>query len=158
MTTTTNRPVRTLGIVGLVAGFLMLLVGGATWGVVSSQLSAQNITVSADAPFMAGTQVNNPLSAFAQAEVIEKHTMEITGGKTFADLDREDPLREVAQQGSFLRASLFTSVIAYGVAALVMGLGVLIGVNGYALTRVAAPATVREGATARASKPALATA
>jgi len=35
--------------------------------------------------------------------------------------------------GSFLRASLFTSVVAYGVAALVIGLGVLFGLFGHAL-------------------------
>ena len=37
--------------------------------------------------------------------------------------------------GSFLRASLFTSVVAFGVAALVMGLGVVFGMVGYAITR-----------------------
>ena len=37
---------------------------------------------------------------------------------------------------SFLRASLFSSVIAFGVAALVMGLGVLFGLIGFALTKV----------------------
>ena len=36
--------------------------------------------------------------------------------------------------GSFLRASLFSSVIAYGVAALVVGLGLIIGFIGWALT------------------------
>ncbi len=40
-------------------------------------------------------------------------------------LDREDPLRAVAQSASFLRASLFTSVVAFGVAAFAMGIGVL---------------------------------
>jgi zinc transporter ZupT len=37
---------------------------------------------------------------------------------------------------SFLRASLFSSVIAFGVAALVMGLGVIVGLIGFALTKV----------------------
>ncbi|QAY62759.1 aromatic ring-opening dioxygenase LigA [Xylanimonas allomyrinae] len=141
---TTHKPVRILGIVGLVAGLAMIVIGGATWGVVSAQLDDQRITVAADASFMAGTAVNNPLSAFAQAQVIDKHTLDITGGKTFAELDREDPLRATAQQGAFLRASLFTSVIAYGVAALVMGLGVLVAGNGYALTRIAAGAKVAQ--------------
>ena len=42
--------------------------------------------------------------------------------------------------GSFLRASLFTSVVAFGVAALVMGIGVVFGLIGFALRQVA-PAT-----------------
>ena len=53
------------------------------------------------------------------------HALEATGGKTYAELDREDPLRAVAQSASFLRASLFTSVVAFGVAAFAMGMGVL---------------------------------
>ncbi|WP_425953506.1 aromatic ring-opening dioxygenase LigA [Xylanimonas sp. McL0601] len=142
MSTTAKKPVRVLGIIGLVAGLAMIVVGGATWGVVTSQLNDQRITVSADAPFLAGTTVNNPLSAYAQAQIIEEHTMKITSGKTYAELDREDPLRTTAQQGAFLRASLFTSVIAYGVAALVIGMGVLVAGNGYALTRIATGAKV----------------
>ncbi|ACZ30675.1 hypothetical protein Xcel_1652 [Xylanimonas cellulosilytica DSM 15894] len=144
MSTTAAKPVRVLGVVGLVAGLLMVVIGGATWGIVSSQLADQRITVAEDASFMAGTTVNNPLSAFAQAQVIDEHTLNITGGKTFSELDREDPVRATAQQGAFLRASLFTSVVAYGVAALVMGLGVLVAGNGYALTRIAAGSTVRD--------------
>ena len=38
--------------------------------------------------------------------------------------------------GSFLRASLFSSVIAYGVSALVMGLGLIIGLMGWAFTPI----------------------
>ncbi|MCL1870789.1 MAG: aromatic ring-opening dioxygenase LigA [Promicromonosporaceae bacterium] len=143
MSTTTQRPVRTFGIIGLVAGLLMIVAGGATWGIVTSQLSSQNITVTSSAPFLAGSTVNNPFSAFAQAAGIEASTNEITGGQSFADLDREDPLREVAQQGAFLQASLFTSVVAYGVAALVIGMGAIVAGFGYALTRIAAGARVR---------------
>ena len=36
-------------------------------------------------------------------------------------------------QGNFVRASLFTSVLAYGVCALVVGLGVLSGATAAAL-------------------------
>ena len=66
------------------------------------------------------------------AEIISTHSLEATGGKTFDELDREDPLRAVAQSGSFLRTSLFTSVVAFGVAAFAMGMGllsILIGVG-----------------------------
>ena len=38
---------------------------------------------------------------------------------------------------SFLRASLFTSVVSFGVAAFAIGAGVLIGLVGWALTAVA---------------------
>jgi len=50
-----------------------------------------------------------------------------------ADLDKWTGLRTQAMNASFLRASLFTSVVAYGVAALVIGLGVMFGLLGWAL-------------------------
>ena len=50
-----------------------------------------------------------------------------------ADLDKWTAQRTQAMNASFLRASLFTSVVAYGVAALVIGLGVMFGLVGWAL-------------------------
>lgn len=45
---------------------------------------------------------------------------------------------------SFLRASLFTSVVAFGVAALVVGLGILFVLFGWGLHRLAgAPVIIR---------------
>lgn len=47
--------------------------------------------------------------------------------RTIAVLDRDDPLREVAMNASFLRASLFTSVtartIGLGAVSLTVGAG-----------------------------------
>jgi hypothetical protein len=57
--------------------------------------------------------------------VIEKHALEATGGLYYAELDREDPLRETAMTASFLQASLFTSIVAFGVAAMAAGMGVI---------------------------------
>lgn len=135
-----DRVVRLVGIVSIVAALVMIAAGATTWATVSAQLSAQNITVAEDAAFLAGDTVDGPFSAYAQAQIIDQHALDATGGKTYAELDREDPLREVAMNASFLRASLFTSVVAYGVAALVMGLGVLVGATGWALARLGRPA------------------
>ncbi len=65
------------------------------------------------------------------------HALEGTGGKTYAELDREDPAREGVMTGSFLRASLFTSVVAFGVATMAFGLGIGLILIGLALTRTA---------------------
>jgi hypothetical protein len=129
--------VKIVGILVLVAGIIMVIAGAITWVTVSSQLKAENIVVSEDASMAAGKTVSGPLSAYAQAEIINKHALEATGGKTYAQLDREDPLRQTAMTASFLRASLFTSVVAYGVAAMAMGLGVVNILLGWALGRVA---------------------
>lgn len=119
-----------VGVVVAVAGVFLFVAGVATWGMVQSNLSAENITVSEDASNFAGDPVDGPLTAYVEAQIINEHALEATGGKTYAELDREDPVREVARSASFLRASLFTSVVAFGVAALSMGLGVVFAALG----------------------------
>jgi hypothetical protein len=114
---------RTAYIVSVVVGVILILAGIGTWIVVSNTLAEQNITVSDDADCLAGDDVDGPYSAYCQAQVIQKHTLESTGGLTYAELDREDPLREVAMNSAFLQSSLFTSVVAFGVA----GMAVLMG-------------------------------
>ncbi len=127
---------RGLAIVVAVIGVVMVVAGAVTWYMVTDQLSAENITVSDDADFLAGDDVNGPFSAYAQAEVINKHALEATGGKTYAELEQDDPVRDVAMSASFLRASRFTSVVAYGVAAMAMGLGVTLFLIALALLSI----------------------
>lgn len=144
------KGVKVVGIVAMVVGLLMIVAGGVTWGLVSSQLAEEHITVSSDAAHFAGKTVNGPLDAYYQADIIKHHALEATGGKTYAELDREDPLRDVAMNGSFLRASLFTSVVAFGVAAFAMGMGVIVVLFGWAFTALAG-AKVESTATAGAA-------
>ena len=108
----------------IVLGTLMVLGGVATWFLVSSTLAEQNIVTPDDA-CLSGQQVDGPFTAYCQAEIIQAHTVEATGGMTYAELDREDPLREVAMDSSFLQASLFTSILAFGVSAMAVAMGIL---------------------------------
>jgi len=107
---------------------------------VQTSLADEKITVADDAARFAGEPVDGPLTAYYQADIIEKHALEGAGGKTYAELDREDPLRPMVMNGSFLRASLFTSIVSFGVAALAMALGVLFAAVGYAVRRLAGTA------------------
>lgn len=111
-------------ITSLIVGIILIVGGVGTWIIVSNTLAEQNITVSDDADCLAGDEVDGPLSAYCQAQVINKHTLETTGGLTYAELDREDPLRAVAMNSAFLQSSLFTSVVAFGVA----GMAILMGI------------------------------
>lgn len=122
-----------ISIVVMVVGALMVIAGAVTYGQVSSTLSAENITVSEDASCLAGQSVSGPFAAYCEADIINVHALEATGGKTYAELDREDPLRQVASSASFLRASLFTSVVAFGVAAMAIGVGIVFILIGVAL-------------------------
>ncbi|WP_448061888.1 aromatic ring-opening dioxygenase LigA [Cellulomonas hominis] len=151
-TTGNAKGVRVIGIITAVAGLVLLIAGGVTWGSVSSHLADERITVSDDAANFAGQDVTTPWAAFAQAAIIQRHALTATDGKTYAELGQDDPLRATAMNASFLRASLFTSVVAFGVAALVMGLGVLFVLVGYVFyaiggrrTVVTAPAAPVEG-------------
>ena len=65
--------------------------------------------------------------------MIDKHTMEITGGKTYAELEGDDPNRDTAMTSWFLQASLFTSVVAFGVAAMAIAVGIAFVLFGLAL-------------------------
>jgi hypothetical protein len=140
-TTTTGSTaagrIRVLGILVAVAGVILALAGVTTYVMVGNTLADEQITVSDDAQYFAGDQVDGPFTAYSEAQVIEKHALEASGGKTYAELDREDPTREVVMNGSFLRASLFTSVVAFGVAAMAVGLGVVFLLIGWALTTTA---------------------
>jgi len=124
---------RVVGVIVIIAGIVLTVAGATTWFSVQANLADERITVSSDSPRWAGDAVDGPLTAFQEAAMIEKHYLESTGGKTYAELDREDPKRELAQQASFLRASLFTSVVAFGVAALAGGLGIVLVLIGWAL-------------------------
>jgi hypothetical protein len=115
---------RTAYITSVILGVVLIVSGATTWIVVSNTLGNQNITVAEDASCLAGDDVNGPFSAYCEAQIIEQHALDSTGGLTYAELDREDPLRATAMNASFLRASLFTSVVAFGVA----GMAILMGI------------------------------
>ena len=140
-----SRGARVFAIIVLIIGVVLIVAGGVTWYMVRDQLVAEKITVADDADFLAGDDVDGPFSAYAQADVINEHALEATNGKTYAELDREDPARQTAMSASFLRASLYTSVVAFGVAAMAVGLGIALILIALALMSVAR-ATVHQAA------------
>ena len=136
--------VKVAGILGILGGIALIVVGIVVWVMVSSQLRAENITVPDDAIAFQGQTVAGPFTAYVQADIIQHHALEASGGKTYAELDREDPVRETMMNASFLRASLFTSVVSFGVAAFAIGVGIIVILFGLALTRLASvPVVVR---------------
>ena len=131
-----SKLVKVLAIVVIVAGAAQILLGGATYYLVQRELADEKIVVSDDAENLAGEPVEGPLTAYSQAMVIKEHAADIADGQTYAQLDQDDPRRPTVMTASFLRASLFTSVVAFGVAALVVALGVLFILVGIALLNV----------------------
>ena len=129
-------PLRALSIIVIAAGAILVLAGFVTWFVVRDQLADEKIVVSEDAPFLGGDDVDGPFSAYAEAEAINDHALEASGGLTYAELERDDPTRETVMTASFLRASLFTSVVSFGVAFFAFGVGIILIIVGWALLHI----------------------
>lgn len=135
-TAAVGSPLRIIAILVMVAGLILAATGIFTWFNVKNHLSDEQITVSTDANHFAEQSVNGPFTAYEEALTIQRHALEATGGLTYAQLGRDDPLRDTAMTASFLRASLFTSVVAFGVAAMAVGIGVVLILIGWALLRL----------------------
>ena len=88
MATANTKAVRLIGLLTIIAGFLLIAAGTTTWFVVRDQLVAENITIPDDAMAFGGNIVNGPIDAYVQADIINKHALESSGGKTYAELDR----------------------------------------------------------------------
>jgi hypothetical protein len=161
------------GLVFAGSGIYMVTQGVAAKNQVRAELLAQNITTTPDAA-IPNVRVQDARTAKAMADIIDHHSREATGGKTYSEMGRflakdggdtsdatlalldssgqpvANPLRNVAFQATSLRTSLYTSVMAFKVAELVMGLGLMIlilglaiGGVGFALAGLAIPALAR---------------
>ena len=158
-----------LGLVFLGAGVYTANRGFDAKDQVRSELIAQRITTPEDAS-IPNARVDSAATAKSMADIIGHHADESTGGKTYAELGRflavgggdtsdeakalkgadgkpvANPIRNVAFQASALRTSLYTSVMAFNVADLVVGLaammaalGIAVGGVGVALAGLAIP-------------------
>lgn len=121
-----------LGLVFVIAGGYTVSRGFDAKHQVRTELIKQNIKTTPDAA-IPNVRVDDPASAKAMADIIEKHALEATGGKTYSEMERDDPARNTAFQASALRTSLYTSIMAFNVADLVVGLGLMIAVTGLAV-------------------------
>lgn len=144
-----------LALVG--TGVILLWQGLDAKEQVQTALVAENITTPDDAS-IPGVPVDSAATAMSQAEIIQEHTLESTEGRTWADMDRDDPQRDFYLQAASLRTALMSSYLAFKLSDLVLGLGALflaLGIGGTLATglalrnpstAVATTATVREDA------------
>jgi len=109
----------------IIFGVILIVAAIGTWTLVSTTLSDQRITTPDDAVCLGDREVRGPFTAYCQAMTIDRNVLETTDGLRYAELPRDDERRGVAQNASFLQASLFTSVLSFGVSAMAAGMGVL---------------------------------
>jgi ABC-type sugar transport system permease subunit len=106
--------VKLIGVFIIIAGALVVVAAGVTLGMASSQLKAGHMSVTT------ATSVNKPVSDSLNANARAGISQENNKGVT--------PLsdtRDSMTNGSFLRALFVTAAVAFGIAAPVMGIGVL---------------------------------
>jgi hypothetical protein len=110
---------------------------------VRSDLAREQIVGTPDST-IPGQKVDTGKEAETFAAVIRKHTLEATGGKTYAQMDRDDGLRDMWVTSTALSTALNTAYFAESVAtfAIVMGVALLLtGIGFLVLTiRVLRPA------------------
>lgn len=136
------------GLIMVIGGGYAVYRGMDARNEVQNQLEVQNIVTPEDAS-IPNTQVNDIASARSMAEIIGEHAAASSGGLNYAEMgrfmtedgdpagtddaaeavtnDNGDPIpnpdRNQAFQASALQTSLYTSVMAFEVSTLVMGLG-----------------------------------
>lgn len=115
----------TAALVFVAAGGYAIARGVDARSEVQNQLAAEKIVTPEDAS-IPNTPVTNHVTAHAQADVIQKHMFEATGGKTYAELDREDPARATALTAATLRSMLLSAALAFHTSELVIGIGLFI--------------------------------
>ena len=147
-----------LGLVFMAASVYTIARGFDAKDQIRDELVAQNITTPDDAS-IPGVRVDSVGTAQSMADIIDHHARESTGGLTYSEMGRfmtpdgdpagtsdeaaalkgadgkpvPNPLRNTAFQAASLRTSLYTSIMAFNVADLVLGLGLMIGVLGLAV-------------------------
>ncbi len=128
-----------IGVVFVVAGVYMMTEGQSAKNEVRDAIVAENIITAEDAS-IPNVLVNSADTAKAEADVIEMHYLESTGGLTYAELDRDDPARETAFRAANLRTSLNLAVMGFKVSDLVIGMGAFMLVIGATFVVFMAPA------------------
>jgi hypothetical protein len=145
------------GLVLVGSGLYMVREARLAHDDVRNALAEERIITAEDAeiPLVA---VTGPAEAKAQADAIKAHILKTTGGKTYAEMSRDDPNRATYLNSVTLRTALMESYLAFKVSDLVQGVGVIVALLGLShvvlgayLGLVTSPARDRTAAAGRAA-------
>ena len=113
------------GLVLVGSGLFMVREARLAHDDVRDALAAERIVTAEDAEIPLAP-VTGPAEAKAQADAIQAHMLKTTEGKTYAELARDDPRRATYLQAVTLRTALMESYLAFKVADLVLGIGIIV--------------------------------
>lgn len=143
------------GVGTMIVGIFASVYSSSRYDDAKDTLVQQQITLTGDADEIVpgaepGALVDTADEAEAMAEIINTHAMESTGGKSYAELDRDDPARDTAMTAANLQTSLYTAsmgltVTRFGVIAGygVVAFGVLLVGVGLSLLGLVSPKLAR---------------
>lgn len=101
-----------------VIGIALLLAGCGGVAYTYQNVARENIVTPADAS-IPNAPVRGPLTLKSQAEIIREHTLKTTGGKTYAEMPREDKNRPMWITATTLTTALNFGILAYAFSAFV---------------------------------------
>lgn len=103
------------------------LVVGGIWGMCLTyrNIARENIVTPADAS-IPEKPVRGPFTLKAQADIIRYHTLAMTGGQTFAEMDRTDSTRDIWITATTLATALNMGILAYATCGLVVLFGLFL--------------------------------
>ena len=109
-------------IAAILAG--VILVAGGVWGICFTyrNIAQEKIVTPADAS-IPEKPVRGPFTLKAQANIIREHMLKSTGGKTFAEMDRNDPTRNTWITATTLTTALNLGILTYVFSGLIVLLG-----------------------------------
>lgn len=109
-------------LLAIVAGIILIISG--LWGIsfTYQNIAQEKIVTPSDAS-ISEKPVRGPFTLKAQADVIRKHVLSMTGGKTYAEMAREDTNRNLWVTATTLTTALNLGILTY----VFSGLIVLIG-------------------------------
>ncbi|MBI5126761.1 MAG: hypothetical protein HZA80_03295 [Candidatus Taylorbacteria bacterium] len=119
----------------IIAGIILVI--GGVWGIFFTykNITQEKIVTPADAT-ISQQPVRGPFTLKAQADIIRKHVLATTGGKTYAEMSREDANRNLWITATTLTTALNLGILTYVFSGLILLFGcvsIWTGVIFYAL-------------------------
>ncbi len=124
-------------LLAIVAG--VVLVAGGIWGICFTykNIAQEKIVTPADSS-IPEKPVRGPLTLKAQTDIIREHALKITGGKTYAEMSREDTNRPLWITVTTLTTALNLGILTYVFSGLILLFGCIsiwTGIVFYALSK-----------------------
>lgn len=119
-----KKLLKSSSVLAIVAGLIFVVAGA--WGIsfTYDNVSREKIVTPADSS-MPNIEVRGPLSLKVQADIIREHTLKLTGGKTFAEMPRDDKTRDIWITATTLMTALNLGIVTYVFSGLVLVIGLI---------------------------------